>query len=172
MVDRGARTAVCCRMLTYIRSLTNDIDCIGCLCAHCACGFHVPRLSTHYTTAFRLSFALTVLRCKSVSSDQTRKLHEDCMLDWSGTLRSRGQCCPRGRSMPPPLDRLRLPSDSDTFPPPVHESVSGTLLDNDWSRAFTHYIYSTLESRVYSLHTTVQTTVTEIRIFMRRRRRR
>ena len=30
--------------------------------------------------------------------------------------------------MPPPLDRLRLPSDSDTFPPPVHESVSGTLL--------------------------------------------
>ena len=51
------------------------------------------------------------------------------MLDWSGTLRSRGQCCPRGRSMPPPLDRLRLPSGSDpTVPPPVHESVSGTLL--------------------------------------------
>ena len=66
---------------------------------------------------------------KTVLSDQTRKLHEDCMLDWSGTLRPRGQCCPRGRSMPPPLDRLRLPSGSDpTFPPPVHESVSGTLL--------------------------------------------
>ena len=28
-----------------------------------------PRLSTRYTTAFRLSFALTVLRCKSVWSD-------------------------------------------------------------------------------------------------------
>ena len=30
--------------------------------------------------------------------------------------------------MPPPLDRLQLPSDSDTFPPPAHESVSGTSL--------------------------------------------
>ena len=88
-----------------------------------------PRLSTHYTTAFRLSFTLTVLRCKSVSSDQTRKLHEDCMLDWSGHLEGTRLCCPRGRSMPPPLDRLRLPSSSDpSFPPPVHESVSGTLL--------------------------------------------
>ena len=28
-----------------------------------------PRLSTHYATASRLSFALTVLRCKSVWSD-------------------------------------------------------------------------------------------------------
>ena len=51
------------------------------------------------------------------------------MLDWSGHLVGTRQCCPRGRSMPPPLDRLRLPSSSDlSFPPPVHESVSGTLL--------------------------------------------
>ena len=100
----------------------------ACVRALCLWLPHVPRLSTHYTTAFRLSFTLTVLRRKTVLSDQTRKLHEDCMLDWSGTLRSRGQCCPRGRSMPPPLERLRLPSDIDTFPPPVHESVSGTSL--------------------------------------------
>ena len=88
-----------------------------------------PRLSTHYTTAFRLSFSLTVLRCKSVSSDRIRNMHEDCML---GLVRP-----PFGHtsvlsswSMPPPVDRIRdLPSSSDlSFPQPVHESVSGTLL--------------------------------------------
>ena len=86
-------------------------------------------LTTLPSTAFRLSFTLTVLRRKTVLSDQTRKLHEDCMLDWSGHLEGTRLCCPRGRSMPPPLDRLRLPSSSDpSFPSPVHESVSGTLL--------------------------------------------
>ena len=50
------------------------------------------------------------------------------MLDWPGHLVGTRQCCPRGQSMPPPVDRLRLPSSSDlSFPPPVHESVSDTL---------------------------------------------